>query len=195
MRSVASASYHLHLYRYWLAKRGGRSMPARSDIDPADIPALLPYLGIIEKADGELRYRLIGTALARELGRDVTGSQVGSYIPAGPALRATVELVCTAAQPVFNTGKHELAPGVAHHSSALLLPLSEDGAAVNMVIFLHLMRFQPYVWASRDWLISAPVRIGEPAIVQDAAQLEKLVGDWERACSAAVAESASPQYR
>ncbi len=82
-------------------------MPARGDINPADIPALLPHLGIIEKADGELRYRLIGTALARELGRDVTGSQVGSYIPAGQALRATVELACTAAQPVFNTGKHE----------------------------------------------------------------------------------------
>ncbi len=38
-------------------------MPARGDINPADIPALLPHLGIIEKADGELRYRLIGTAM------------------------------------------------------------------------------------------------------------------------------------
>lgn len=74
-------------------------MPARSSIDPAEIPALLPSLGIIEKAGGQLRYRLIGSAIAEQLGRDVTGSPAGSYIPAAQALRATVELVYTAARP------------------------------------------------------------------------------------------------
>ena len=75
--------YHLDLYRYWLAKRGGRPMPQRSDINPTEIPALLPYIGIIEKADGELRYRLIGTSMAEQLGFDATGAAVGSYVPAG----------------------------------------------------------------------------------------------------------------
>jgi hypothetical protein len=182
MPLIAPASYHLDLYRYWLAKCGGRPMPARRDIDPTDVPPLLPYLGIIEHADGELRYRLIGTALGQQLGRDVTGGTVGSYVRFAPGLRATVELVCTAARPVFNTAR--LGPGFAHKISALLLPLSKDGAAVNMIVFLYLTHFQPCGWASPDWLWSTPVSVGEPAIVEDAAHLENLVADWERACSA-----------
>ena len=149
---------------------------------PPKFQPLLPYLGIIEHADGELRYRLIGTALGQQLGRDVTGGTVGSYIRFAPGLRATVELVCTVARPVFNTGR--LGPGFVHNSSALLLPLSEDGTAVNMIVFLYLTHFQPCGWASPDWLGSTPVSIGEPAIVEDAAHLEKLVADWEYACSA-----------
>jgi hypothetical protein len=182
MPRSATASHHLDLYRYWLAKCGGRPIPARRDIDPTEIPALLPYLGIIENADGQLRYRLIGTALGQQIGRDVTGGAVGSYIPAAPGLRATVELVCTVARPVFNTGR--LGAGFIHNSSALLLPLSEDGTAVNMIVFLYLTHFQPYGWASPDWLGSAPVSIGEPAIVEDAAHIEKLVADWEYTCTA-----------
>ena len=89
MSRSAPASYHLDLYRYWLAKRGGRPMPPRSDINPTEIPALLPYLGIIEKADGELRYRLMGTSMVEQLGFDATGAGVGSYVPAGQALRNT----------------------------------------------------------------------------------------------------------
>src|ERR1700730_6790786 len=44
MRLQAPISHHLDLYRYCLAKREGRSMPARGDLDAADIPTLLPYL-------------------------------------------------------------------------------------------------------------------------------------------------------
>ncbi len=179
MSRSTPASYHLELYRYWLAKRGSRSMPPRSSIDPAEIPALLPYLGIIEKAGGELRYRLIGTAMAQQLGCDVTGGVVGSYLQAGKALRATVELVCTSASPAFNTGTYEFEPGLVHRSSVLLLPLSEDSISVNMVVFLRIVRFHPYGWASRDWLRTAPVRIGEPVLIPDIEHLETIVAEWE----------------
>ena len=180
MPRVVPAAYHLDFYRYWQAKRGGRAVPARSDIDPAEIPALLPYLGIIEKTDGEFRYRLIGSALVEDLGRDVTGKPVGCYIQARQALRGTVELVYTAARPVFNTARYEFKRGLVHRSSVLLLPLAQDGAAVNMVIFLRLVRFQASAWADRGWLKDAPAEIGEPAFVEDAAHLEQLVLAWER---------------
>src|SRR5258706_6731263 len=77
----APMSHHLDLYRYWLAKRGSCTMPARSDINPADIPALLPYLGLVNKVDDQFRHRLVGTAVAQEIGHDPTGSVVGSYAP------------------------------------------------------------------------------------------------------------------
>ncbi len=177
-------SYHLELYRYWLAKCAGLPMPPRSSIDPTEIPALLPYLGIIERAGGELRYRLMGTSLVQQLGFDATGGVVGSYIRAGKALRATVELVCTAASPVFNTGSYEFEPGLLHRSSVLLLPLSEDGVAVNMIIFVRIVRFHPYGWASRDWLKNASVRIGKPVLIQDSDHLETIIAGWEQVCPA-----------
>jgi hypothetical protein len=179
MSRSTPVSYHLDLYRYWLAKRAERAMPPRSSVEPAEIPALLPYLGIIEKNAGELRYRLMGSSMAQQLGFDATGDVVGSYIPAGKALRATVELVCTSASPVFNTGTYEFEPGLVHRSSVLLLPLSEDAMTVNMVVFLRIVRFHPNGWASRDWLRNAPVRIGEPVLIRDFEHLEMIVAEWE----------------
>jgi hypothetical protein len=72
-------SHHIDLYRYWLAKRAGCRMPARRDLDPCDIPKLLPYVMIVEKVDDRFRWRLVGTAVAQEAGRDLTGSIVGLY--------------------------------------------------------------------------------------------------------------------
>ena len=31
------------LYEYWLAKKSGRLMPSRADLDPAEFRDLLPY--------------------------------------------------------------------------------------------------------------------------------------------------------
>jgi len=154
-------------------------MPPRSSIDPAEIPALLPYLGIIESAAGEYRYRLMGSSMAQQLGFDATGGIVGSYVPAGKALRATVELVCSAANPVFNTGRYEFEPGLVHRSSVLLLPLSEDAVTVNMVVFVRIVRFHPFGWASRDWLRNAPVKVGEPVLIRDIEHLGTIVAEWE----------------
>jgi hypothetical protein len=89
MSLEAPVSHHLDLYRYWLAKRGGRTMPARSDLEPRGICALLPYLTLLDKADGQYRYRLLGSAAAQEIGRDLTGGFVGSTRPgSGKAWRS-----------------------------------------------------------------------------------------------------------
>jgi hypothetical protein len=74
----APLSHHLDHYRYWLAKRGTRVMPARSDINPADFPLLLPYLVLVESVDDQFRYRLVGSAITRAAGYDPTGRAVGS---------------------------------------------------------------------------------------------------------------------
>jgi hypothetical protein len=61
----APVSYHLDRYRYWLGKRDGRAMSARSDIDPRDIRALLPYL-FVHKSDGQFGFRLAGIAVVEQ---------------------------------------------------------------------------------------------------------------------------------
>src|SRR3546814_21164581 len=60
---------------YWTAKRGDRPMPSRRDIDPAEIPDLLPYLVLtaVLPAPPFLRYRLVGTRQVAIRGHDPTG--------------------------------------------------------------------------------------------------------------------------
>src|SRR5258706_14729868 len=114
----APISYHVDLYRYWLAKRAGRSMPARGDLNPAEIPPLLPYLMINDKIDDRLRWRLVGTGAVLDVGCDLTGSFVGSYDStpeSAAAARAIYERVFTTAHPIFVTGEFKVKSGAIHN--------------------------------------------------------------------------------
>src|ERR1700731_642356 len=154
-------SHHIDLYRYWLAKRADRRMPARRDLDPCDIPKLLPYVMIVEKADDRFRWRLVGSAVAREAGRDLTGSIVGFYdstAEAAAAARAIYERVFTTAHSIFATGEFKVKSGAIMNMSLLTLPLSDDCADVNMAVSTLVARFNLRVTASTDWLKGAPVK-------------------------------------
>jgi hypothetical protein len=179
-------SYPLDLYHYWLAKRGGHRMPSRSDIDPAEIPALLPHLSLVERVDGLYRYRLFGTGASREIGRDLTGRLVGSYVGADPksaeALQAVSERVFTSAHPVFATGEFMLTSGAIHNIAVLILPLSDDDTNVNMTVSIRITRFNFNRTAGIDWLKGALLRVSDVVGVDNAPELEKRCGEWERHC-------------
>jgi hypothetical protein len=161
-------------------------MPARSDIDPADIPALLPNISMVHKVDGTFRFRLVGSAIVQQFGRDLTGNVVGSHVSNSretvAALQAIGEHIFATARPVFATGQHETKPGAFHHISTLLLPLSNGGRGVSMIIFTRIACFVSDARASRDWLAGAPFRIGETVQVEDDADLVRRCLDWERNC-------------
>jgi hypothetical protein len=115
-------SHHLELYHYWLAQRGPRAMPARSDLNPGDIPALLPHLMLVDKVADCFRYRLIGTGVTREVGHDATGSFVGSYISTtAPEVSASAQAiydhVFTTAHPNFSAGEFETKSGAPYSVS------------------------------------------------------------------------------
>jgi hypothetical protein len=63
-------------YAYWqsLARRRG-GVPLRADLDPAEIPRLLPYVFIVEKVreSGRFFFRLSGTAIRDIMGAENTG--------------------------------------------------------------------------------------------------------------------------
>ena len=64
------------VYAYWQKQAGDRAMPFFGDIDPIDIPALMPHITIgeiIDQEDMTIRIRLFGTALAQVTGDDRTG--------------------------------------------------------------------------------------------------------------------------
>jgi hypothetical protein len=65
------------LFDYWRSCAKGRQMPARADINPAAIPALLPGISILDAPSPSLLiYRLAGTRLRDIFGQEVTGKSV-----------------------------------------------------------------------------------------------------------------------
>lgn len=92
------------LARYWSGCRGERPFPARSDLDPLDIPDLLPNLLLLDVlAAGSYRVRLFGTLLAAGNLNDLTGRSLEdcglgrSYA----SFRDLFDEVCATGQPIF----------------------------------------------------------------------------------------------
>ena len=163
-------------------------MPARSDIDPADIPALLPYVMLIEKAGNQFLYRLVGSGVVREVGHDATGTYVGSYLSVpeqAEEAQAVFARVFVLAKPVFASGEFILKSGASLALSLLSLPLSDDGTAANMTIATLVSRFNTWLLSSRGWLAGLPIKVWNVIDVEDAGQLAKLCLEWEQSSAPA----------
>jgi hypothetical protein len=179
---------HLDLYSYWLSKRSGRTIPAHRDMDPVELRKLLPFLCIVDKPAGEFRYRLMGTGVVRDLGRDLTGKRFNACPGNTPetiaAVQALGEHVFVNAQPVFTAGHRATGHGTIHNSSQLLLPLSDDGRHVNMYIATRAACFNGNVSASRNWLEGARLKLLDAIDIHHASDLEKRCLDWKAVCLA-----------
>lgn len=124
------------LLAYWHEKRGERSMPARADIEPAELKALLPHIFMVdvEYEPFRLRYRLVGSALVNVLGHDIKGK----YLDEMPLLFRTFaagayEEVLRVRGPCYK----EVSGIAAYFRIAykrLLLPLSTDGETINIIL-------------------------------------------------------------
>jgi hypothetical protein len=133
------------LYGYWRGKRDARRMPSRRQIDPAEIPRLLPHLVISECVDDgrRFRYRLAGTAVAEAIGFDPTGRYVediasGDYRDYINGLHRSV---CIERVPIFAASPFMLAGRRRNYfARRLALPLSEDDVTVNQILSMVILR-------------------------------------------------------
>jgi hypothetical protein len=178
---------HLQLYRYWLSKRNGGRMPAQAHIDPVDIPMLLPYISIAHKVDGQFRYRLVGSELARQVGRNLTGDLVGHGISSDPKVIAAVQAIGesthASGQPHFATWQMLTRLGALLNGSTLVLPLSNDGAHVNRIIFSRVVSFTSRTAKVKlDWLAGVPFHLVDVVAIANEAGLRRLGRDWEHDC-------------
>lgn len=125
------------LYRYWDEKRAGRRFPARSDIDPTDLPYLLGWLNLIDVLHNPLRfrYRLQGTKLVWHTGFEMTGKFLDEHPQ--PEFRT---YLARSWQRIVDSGEpeHEVhdqfLDETAQRFESLRLPLSSDGVRVDMLI-------------------------------------------------------------
>jgi hypothetical protein len=129
----------VELHQLWEIKRGERLMPSRADFDPSEFRKLLPTIQLYDvgRAEGIYRVRLVGSALVALAGRDNTGKPPGYGLPEADA-RAIVEilnLVVRRRAPLFGRGRVHWITGKSHRKyEGSVLPLSDDGTSVNMIL-------------------------------------------------------------
>lgn len=124
-------------FDYWLAKCNGRAMPARHDIDPAEIKPLLPHVVLMDvlRDPADFRYRLIGTAVDDHSSARFTGRRLSDI----PHQRQPSQMwdnftrVGETGLPRFNrvpyAGPHKDFLAVVD----LVMPLASDGQTVDML--------------------------------------------------------------
>lgn len=126
------------LLEHWNAKRGEQPAPHRADIDPLDIPRLLPILNLIEVTHGPLafRHRLVGTELVDKLGRDVTGEVVGAglYAEAAEEILDTLRTIVEQVRPYYRLARLDWFERRWLTMESLELPLLGDDGRVAMVL-------------------------------------------------------------
>jgi len=133
-------------FEYWQGKcRDGR-LPARADIDPIEIPRILPHVSLVERerGSGRMRYRLLGSALVESIGWDATGHYLDAVYPGfdGSASRQYRQQVFDMGKPSHRLGRPSLRFAKDFVDvERLYLPLAEDGHRVDMVMGVIAFRF------------------------------------------------------
>jgi hypothetical protein len=126
------------LHEYWDRKRSGRPMPARADIDSLEMREWLGNLLLVEFFGDfdHYRIRIDGTNLIARGGADRTGK--GSETLTSKEER---QLMISQYQPVladalaaYYETEFTNSEGKFLREQKLLLPLSDDGKTVNMVL-------------------------------------------------------------
>jgi len=133
------------LIRYWHEKRGRRPMPSRSDIDPVEIPRLLPIALIADARANPTRIRLIGTETTLFCGREMRGKSVDAFDFGRftPAWTETFALVARSGIPAAASGSYS-DDMRSYAAEMVLLPLSDKDEGVALIFGgLHIRTILP----------------------------------------------------
>jgi hypothetical protein len=126
------------LVQYWEAKRGGRVMPSRADLDPVELKEHLANLCLIDVEHDPLRmrYRLVGTAITRVMNRDATGFYYHDLYPPKVVAASTrcFAWICEHRAPLRIAGRVTYPDANFYRYEVVELPLSKDGETVDMVL-------------------------------------------------------------
>ncbi len=125
---------------WWRAKAGTRRMPDRSDIDPMEIPHLLPYLLLSEIVPPfRIRYRLLGTEVVEITGMDFAGCYLDQLIPPGEEedWMRNYRLCAESALPVYGLSTVRTLQGGLFSYEFGIWPLTKDSPDVRQFIAIE----------------------------------------------------------
>jgi len=126
---------------YWLALRGDRLFPARSDLKPRDMSSFLPYISLVAVIDGgaDFENRIAGDIAVRAFSVPLQNRRFSAVAKDAPALiemsfklfRTVVE---TRAPLAFlQQAEHDTHQVALNEAEAILLPLGKSDTAVDHV--------------------------------------------------------------
>lgn len=125
---------------YWHRIRGARRMPSRKDLDPLDIPELLPYVMLIDVLRDPLdfRFRLLGTghdAIVASNYKGVRFSEL-AHLRRGNAVWDEYERVAVERTPLRSFVPYVGTDRSVRCIEHCLMPLSTDGETVDMIFVI-----------------------------------------------------------
>lgn len=126
-------------YEYWQSIAPPGRLPGRQHIAPEDIVPLLPLVWLLEVHRDPLRfrYRLVGTAVGKSLGRELTGRWMDEAQPESvtvPELRDRYRYVSETGRPTWRRGRTLwLRDPIHRRVENCFVPLAADGKTVDMI--------------------------------------------------------------
>lgn len=136
-------------FNYWLESRGEKSMPSRSDIDPADFPPkALPHLLLADVVASETHrryfHRLCGSAHVDASGWDQTGTYIDELPPRDgyrDYLIGLYDALIERKAPLYTESTYMWCESLVRTTRRLMLPLSDDQVEVSMVLAVQVFDF------------------------------------------------------
>jgi hypothetical protein len=122
------------LARYWVEKSAGLAMPFRRQIEPVEIPGILPIVLLADITQAGARMRLLGSEATSAYGSETRGCSIADirFGEFTAQWQDAFSRVIRSASPVFAAGTyrrgHELC-GV----ETVLMPLTEDSLSVSQI--------------------------------------------------------------
>lgn len=129
------------LYEYWRTKADAAgSVPRRRDIDPTELPDLLPNLMLLDVEYNPLRfrYRLVGTRVVDFSYHDFTGTYLdeAGWVEVEGFTRAYTDAV-TERRPTGGFYIWQLRSGAPGTCEFALFPLSDEQGAISHVLAIE----------------------------------------------------------
>ncbi|HTO81936.1 MAG TPA: PAS domain-containing protein [Methylomirabilota bacterium] len=126
-------------FAYWQGKRRNGRLPARSDIEPTEIPLLLPNIFLVDVVAGarpRFRFRLVGTMIV-SMEFEMTNAYLDELVAgvdATPMGRQYLD--ATAGRVYLRRQRLDWRDRGYINYDVLLLPLADDGETINMLFGL-----------------------------------------------------------
>jgi hypothetical protein len=133
----------------WNALRGNRSFPSRGDVTPRNMAEFLRNTVLVRVLEGgkEFQFRIVGDAMVEVQGasfQGLTTAEIESQLPGyGAMLKSVYRQICKSGEPLAFRGwfVHPNTHLAFFHES-LIMPLGEDGAAVDHILVVGIYAFE-----------------------------------------------------
>jgi hypothetical protein len=123
-------------FQFWLDAKGQEPLPPQSAIIPTKLPrGRVANFAVISVENGakRFRYRLIGTAIVKAWGEDLTGRYCED-VPNGAEMAERMAACGAARKPYYSQGPLKYAVNAFHDFAVLVMPFAGPSGEVSRLL-------------------------------------------------------------